>query len=233
MSTPHNQAEKGQIAKTVLMPGDPLRAKFIAETYLEDPSCVNTVRNCLMYTGAYKGKRVSVCASGMGMPSIGIYSYELFQFYDVERIIRVGSAGAYVAGLPLYQVVLADSAWSQSSYAACFSGDRDSIQYPSGELNEQLKKAAERLGYSLVEGRVHSSDNFYYAPGMKSPAVENGCVCVEMESFALFANAKALGKKAACLLTISDNLATHQETTAQQRQSSFTRMMEIALEASE
>ncbi len=234
MSTPHNGAEKGQIAKSVLMPGDPLRAKFVAEHFLEDAKLVNTVRNVLAYTGTYKGKPVSVMASGMGMPSIGIYSYELYQFYDVENIIRIGSAGSYDKDVKVYDLVLADSAYSESSYAKCQSGDPVEVQLPSEELNGKLKAAAEKLGLSMHVGRIHSGDVFYYEEGQPGAAYyrnEKECLCVEMESFALFHNAKVLGKKAACLLTISDSLVTHEETTAEERQNSFTNMMQVALEA--
>lgn len=234
MSTPHNGAEKGQIAKCVLMPGDPLRAKYVAENFLEDAKLVNTVRNAYAYTGTYKGKPVSVMASGMGMPSIGIYSYELYKFYDVESIIRIGSAGAYDKDLKLYDLVLADSAFSQSSYALCQSGDDSEIQYPDTNLNGKLLKAGRVLNIPVRLGRIHSGDVFYYEagqPGVEFYRGEKDCLCVEMESFALFHNAKVLGKKAACLLTISDSLVTHEETTAEERQNAFTNMMKVALEA--
>ncbi len=234
MATPHNGAEKGQIAKSVLMPGDPLRAKFVAEHFLEDAKLVNTVRNAYAYTGTYKGKPVSVMASGMGMPSIGIYSYELFKFYDVENIIRIGSAGAYDGNLKVYDLVLADSCFSESNYAKLQSGDEDEIQYPGKELNAKLEKAAEELNLPLHVGRIHSGDVFYYEegqPGYEYYRGEKDCLCVEMESFALFHNAKVLGKNAACILTISDSLVTHEETTAEERQNAFTNMMQVALEA--
>lgn len=234
MSTPHNGAEKGQIAKCVLMPGDPLRAKYVAENFLENAKLANTVRNAYAYTGTYKGKTVSVMASGMGMPSIGIYSYELYKFYDVESIIRIGSAGAYDKDLKLYDLVLADSAFSQSSYARCQSGDTSEIQYPDTNLNGRLLKAGRVLDIPVKIGRIHSGDVFYYEagqPGLEFYREEKDCLCVEMESFALFHNAKVLGKKAACLLTISDSLVTHEETTAEERQNAFTNMMKVALEA--
>lgn len=234
MSTPHNGAEKGQIAKCVLMPGDPLRAKYVAENFLKDAKLVNTVRNAFAYTGTYKGKPVSVMASGMGMPSIGIYSYELYKFYDVDSIIRIGSAGAYDKELKLYDLVLADSAYSQSSYAMCQSGDTSEIQYPDTNLNGRLLKAGRMLDIPVKLGRIHSGDVFYYEagqPGLEFYRGEKNCLCVEMESFALFHNAKVLGKKAACILTISDSLVTHEETTAEERQNAFTNMMKVALEA--
>lgn len=234
MSTPHNAANLGDVAKTVLMPGDPLRAKFIAETYLENPVQFNTVRNMFGYTGTYKGKKVSVMGSGMGMPSIGIYSYELFKFYDVENIIRIGSAGAYTDKLDLFDLVLADSAWSESSFAIAQAGVEGDIQYPSEDLNKALENAAQQLQTHITKARIHSSDVFYHEENVDDHNDfynKHQCVCVEMESFALFHNAKILGKQAACLLTISDSLVTHAVTTAEQRQSSFHHMMEVALEA--
>lgn len=234
MSTPHNAAQLGDIAKTVLMPGDPLRAKYIAETYLENPVEFNTVRNMFGYTGTYQGHKVSVMGSGMGMPSIGIYSYELYKFYDVENIIRIGSAGAYTDSLNLYDLVLAESAWSESTFALAQAGKSGDIQYPSNVLNEVIEKAADKLGKHVTKARIHSSDVFYHEENVDDHNdfyQKYGCVCVEMESFALFHNAKILGKKAACLLTISDSLVTHAGASAEERQTSFHNMMEVALEA--
>lgn len=232
MSTPHNSGKKEDIAKTVLMPGDPLRAKFIAENYLTDVVCFNTVRNMFGYTGTYKGARVTVMGSGMGMPSIGIYSYELFKFYDVENIIRIGSAGAYVKQLKLFDVVLATDAYSESSYALAFNNKNGHIAAPSASLNSMIEDVAARLKMELVEGRIHSSDVFYHGEDslyMKE-VDNNNCLAVEMESFALFTNAEYLGKNAACILTISDSLVTKEETTAEERQIAFNKMMILALE---
>lgn len=234
MGTPHNAAEANDIAKTVLMPGDPLRAKYIAETYLENPVQFNTVRNMFGYTGTYKGKKISVMGSGMGMPSIGIYSYELYKFYGVENIIRIGSAGAYTKDLELFDLVLAESAWSESSFAKAQANVDGDVLYPSKELNEKIKETATALHKPLREARIHSSDVFYHednVDGHNEFFEKHGCVCVEMESFALFHNANVLGKKAACLLTISDSLVTSAVTTAEERQTSFHNMMEVALEA--
>lgn len=234
MSTPHNQAEKGDFAKTVLMPGDPLRARFIAENFLENARLVNEVRGTYGFTGTYKGKPVSVMASGMGMPSMGIYSYELYHMYDVDNIIRVGSSGAYVKELNLYDVVLADSAWSESTFARVQNGCTEDILYPSGELNQKIKESAQKLGIPLTLTRVHSTDVFYCQDNVDDYREINRkhqCTCVDMESFALFHNARVLGKNAACLLTISDSFPTGEETTAKERQESFTNMMKIALEA--
>lgn len=233
MSTPHNNANKGDIAKTVLMPGDPLRAKFIAETFLSDVHEFNNVRNMFGYTGTYNGKQVSVMGSGMGMPSIGIYSYELFKEYDVDRIIRIGSAGSYSHDAKVYDVILATKAFSESSYAKVQSGYADDITYPSAQLNETIEMAARKLAIPLIKTGVHSSDVFYREGGLDyiKPIVAKGCIVVEMESFALFHNANVLNKQAACLLTVSDSFVSDDITTALERQNSFTNMMKIALEA--
>ena len=230
-------AEESQIAKAVLMPGDPLRAKFIAETFLENPRLVTDVRGMLGYTGTYQGHPVSVMGGGMGMPSIGIYSYELYSQYGVENIIRVGSAGSYTPKAKIFDVVLATGAYSESNYAVTQSGDTDDIQKPSEELNNALRASAKKQGIPLIEGTIHSSDVFYRQPSDEKPTYweklrdERGCLCVEMESFALFANAQVLGKNAACLLTISDSFVSPEITTAEERQTSFTAMMKVALGA--
>lgn len=237
MSTPHNRAENGDFAKTVLMPGDPLRAKFIAETFLENPRLVTDVRGMLGYTGTYQGRPVSVMGSGMGMPSIGIYSYELYTRYGVENIVRIGSAGSYTDKAKLFDVVLATGAYSESSYALTQNGDPEPMQKPDDRLNAALKASAAAQGIPLIEGNIHSSDVFYREASDEKPTYwerlrdEKGCVAVEMESFALFHNAKVLGKRAACLLTISDSFVSPEITTAEQRQTSFTAMMKVALGA--
>lgn len=234
--TPHIEAKgKEEIAKTVLMPGDPLRAKFVADTFLENVKQFNRVRNVLGYTGTYKGRRISVMASGMGMPSIGIYSYELFKFYDVENIIRIGSCGGYTSNLKLYDVILAKDVWSESSYAKVQSGYQSDIIEATPELNERLKKYASELDIPIHIERIHSSDVFYRENFEEYKEIyhKHGCAAVEMEAFALFHNAKILGKNAACLLTVSDNLETKEETTSEERQSAFTNMMKIALEMAE
>lgn len=231
MATAHNEAEKGEIARIVLMPGDPLRARHIAQTYLDQPVQFNAVRGMLGYTGEYRGRKVSVMGSGMGMPSIGIYSYELFRFYDVDAIIRVGSAGAYVSELNLFDLVLVDSAWSESTYALAQSGESQDVQQPDPQLNEIIRSAAQKLQVPLHEGRVHSSDVFYHEQDELARYRSHGCVCVEMESFALFHNARVCGKQAACLLTISDSLISGVQTSAAQRERAFGQMMETALES--
>ncbi|WP_036451680.1 purine-nucleoside phosphorylase [Mycoplasma buteonis] len=229
--TPHIQAKQGEIAKTVIMPGDPLRAKFIAETFL-DPGykLVNTVRNMFMFTGTYKGKPITVAGSGMGCPSIGIYSYELFKFYDVDRIIRIGSMGSYQAELGLYEVVLATEAYADSdAFRRIALGKEGQVAFPSSKLNDEIRSVAQNLKIKLNEGRVHSSDVFYSVIPVEERIATTQSVGVEMESYALFTNAEVTGKEAACLLTVSDNLITHEETSAEERQLAFTKMMEIAL----
>lgn len=233
--TPHIElADISKIAKTVIMPGDPLRAKLIADSYLDNVVQINNVRNMFGYTGDYKGRKVSVMGSGMGMPSMGIYSYELYSFYGVENIIRVGSAGSYASDLGLYEVVLAKDAWSESSYAKVQSGYDKLLIEPSATLNARILAAASNINVSVKELRIHSSDVFYRERFEDYIDInrEHGCACVEMEAFALFANAKVLNKHAACLLTISDSLVTHEATTSEERQNSFTKMLQIALEAS-
>lgn len=230
--TPHIDLEdKSLIAKTVLMPGDPLRAKFIADTYLTKVVQINTIRNMFGYTGYYGKKKVTVMGSGMGMPSIGIYSYELYNFYDVEKIIRIGSAGAYSPSLKLYDVLLVEKAYSESSYAKTMGVSNRKMLNASKPLNNRIIKASEKLDIPIHLVTIHSSDVFYRLnhEEFKDIYKNFGAEAVEMESFALFANAKALNKKAACLLTVSDSLVTHEATTAQERQEAFTKMMEIAL----
>lgn len=230
--TPHNSAKPGDIAKTVLMPGDPLRARFIAETFLENPVLVNDVRGIQGYTGTWKGQPVTVMASGMGMPSIGIYSYELYRDYGVENIIRIGSAGSYVKDVHVYDVVLATAAYSESTYAKTQSGFEGDTTLPSAALNDKLRTAAKTLEIDIKEGLIHSSDVFYRESSDYLEEIHaKGCVAVEMESFALFANAQVLGKNAACLLTISDSFVEDTITTPEERQKNFTQMMKIALDA--
>lgn len=231
--TPHIEAKEGEIAKTVLMPGDPLRAKMIADNYLEDVKLVSQVRNVYAFTGKYKGKEITVMASGMGMPSIGIYSYELFNMYNVDNIIRVGSAGAYTDKLKLYDVVLVESAYSESSYAKTQNGEKRDILYSNEEINKVIMDTAKEINQEVITGTIHSSDVFYQENNNFELKYEKyGCLACEMESFALFHNANVSGKKAACLVTISDSLVTHEATTSEERQNSFNAMIKLALEAS-
>ena len=229
--TPHNAAGEGEIAKTVLMPGDPLRAKFIADTYLQDVVCFNKVRNMLGYTGTYKGKRVSVMGSGMGMPSIGIYSYELFHFYEVDSIIRIGTAGGISDNVKLRDVVIGMGASTNSNYAAQYKLPGTFAPIADFDLLRKAVLAAEKLNIKTVVGNVLSSDTFY---GDDKDANDlwrkMNVLAVEMEAAALYMNAARAGKKALCILTISDHIYTGEALSAEDRQSTFQDMMKIALE---
>ena len=234
MSTPHINAEPGDFARSVLMPGDPLRAKFIADTFLEDAKLVTSVRNVLGFTGTYNGKRVSVMASGMGIPSMGIYSYELFNVYGVENIIRIGTTGSYIPELKLFDTILATGAYSESTYAKTQSGETRDTLYPSEELNTVIREKAAALNIPLKEGIVHSGDVFYMDKAHSDVSWfvnEKKCICAEMESFGLFHTANTLGRKAACLLSVSDSVISPEATTHEQRRVAFVNMMKIALEA--
>ena len=229
--TAHISAKVGDIAKTVIMPGDPNRAKHIAEKYLDNYKCINEVRGMLGFTGTYKGKPVTVMASGMGMPSMGIYSYELFKFYDVDNIIRVGSMGSYDPHLKVYDCVLADEVYSDSSFALVQNGYTKHNMFPSPSLNEKIKKAASNLNINIYKDRIYSGDVFYKQDEDYKEMYDSlGCLGVEMESFALFHNANILNKNASCLLTVSNSFVTGEETTSEEREKSFNQMIEIALE---
>lgn len=230
--TPHISCDdKNKIAKTVLMPGDPLRAKYIADTYLTDVVLVNDVRNNLGYTGFYKDKLVTVMSSGMGMASIGIYSYELFKYYDVENIIRIGSCGAYVADLDVFDVLICKDAYSESSFGHELNGYEDIISSDE-KLFDKLVESAKKNNISYKVGRCHSSDIFYRLNDdyLNKVVNEKKCSVVEMEAYALFSNARALNKHAACILTVSDSFVTGKKATSQERVNSFNNMMIIALE---
>lgn len=231
MSTPHISAKKGEIAETILLPGDPLRAKFIADTYLEDVVQFNAVRNMLGYTGTYKGKRISVMGTGMGIPSIGIYSYELIHFYGVKNLIRVGSCGAYDEKLNLYDIIFGMGACTNSDYANQYGLRGTFSAIASWDLLYKAKQIADEKGIEVTIGNVFSSDVFYnpnFDDYKKWAAM--GVLAVEMEAYALYCNAVAAGVNALSILTVSDSLAKNLETTAEEREKSFTKMMEIALE---
>ena len=228
--TPHIAAKPGDFAETVLMPGDPLRSKFIAETFLENPVLVNNTRGVQGYTGTYKGKRVSVMASGMGMPSIGIYSYELFNFYDVKNIIRVGTAGVVRPDLKVRDIVIGQGACTNSNYVNQFDLPGTFAPICSYDLLKKAVDAAEKLGVTPVVGNLYSSDAFYDDSMGLSKWQKMGVLAVEMEAAALYMNAARAGKNALAICTISDNPFTGEVTTAEERQMTFTKMMEIALE---
>ena len=227
--TPHNSAKAGEIAKTVIMPGDPLRAQFIAEHFLENVREVSHVRGMLAYTGTYKGKEISVMGHGMGIPSVGIYTYELYKFYGVENIIRTGTCGGRGEGMDLYDVVLVDRAYSESSFADYAFGYKEDVMYPSEKLVNAMSATAEKAGKRIWKGTVESSDAFYFDEQVAAERPKKyDILAVEMESFGLFANARYLGKNAACILTVSD--IAGKETTPEERQTAFNDMIRIALD---
>ena len=228
--TPHNGAGPGEIAETVLMPGDPLRAKFIAENYLGGVKCFNTVRNMLGFTGTYRGRPVSVMGGGMGIPSVGIYTYELYHFYGVENIIRIGSAGGIADGVALRDVVAGMGACTDSNYAAQYRLPGTFAPVADYGLLTRAVSAAEALGIPVKVGNVLSSDTFYGDDGNALLSWKKmGVLAVEMEAAALYMNAARAGKKALCLLTISDRPLAGESLPAEERQTGFTRMMEVAL----
>ncbi len=226
--TPHNGAKLGDIAETVIMAGDPLRVKFMADNFLENPVEFNHVRNMLGFTGTYKGKRVSVMGHGMGIPSIGIYTYELFNFYGVKTIIRVGSAGSLSTDLHLGDLVLAMGSCTNSNYAMQYELPGTYAPIADFDLLRGAADACERLGYRYKVGNVFSSDLFYNENPHNDKWINMGVLAVEMEAPALYMNAARAGCRALCICTISDHIITGEETTAEERQTSFTHMMEVA-----
>ena len=228
--TPHINAPEGAFAETVLMPGDPLRSRFIAENFLDNPELVNNVRGVQGYTGYWQGKRVSVMASGMGMPSIGIYSYELFHFYDVKNIIRIGSAGAMSEKLKLMDIVAGMSAYTDSNFGSQFGIRGNLAPCCSYELLSKAVEAGKKIGKEIICGPLYSSDVFYDEGGNSMALRKLGVLAVEMESAALYLNAARAGKNALCLCTISDSIVTGESMPAEQRQVSFREMMQIALD---
>lgn len=232
--TPHISSKKEDIAKTVLCPGDPLRAKYIAENFLENPRLVNSVRNILAYTGTYKGKEITVFASGMGMPSMGIYCYELYKFYDVETIIRIGSCGAYNDTLNLMDTVLVKQSYTEGNFAKALNNKDCHLIEADADLNDKIKQTAQKLNINCIEGNALCSECFdYYIEDInvllnRLPADLKISAC-EMEAFALFYTAKYLNKKAACLLTVVDSHYKKQEISAEDREKSLNDMIVLAL----
>lgn len=228
----HISAKPGEIADIVLMPGDPLRAKFIAEKYLTDCQLVSSTRNIYYFTGNYQGKRITVGASGMGCPSIGIYSYELYTEYGVDTIIRIGTCGAYTTDLKVFDLINVDAAVSESSFAKYAWGIESEIISHQGDVFETINTTASKKQLLLNSCHIHSSDIFYRKESSTPEvAARHNCLAVEMEAFALFANAMHLGKKAATLLTVSDVIPTHEFISADQREKALLPMMELALDA--
>ena len=229
--TPHIAAKLGDFADTVLMPGDPLRSKFIADNFLENAVLVNNVRGVNGYTGYYKGKRVSVMASGMGQPAIGIYSYELFNFYDVKNIIRIGSSGSFDKDLHARDIIIAMGACTNSNYAMQYNLPGTFCPIADFDLVRRAAELCEKAGVNYKVGNIFSSDTFYDDANSGMQWAKMGVLGVEMESAALYCNAARAGKKALCICTVSDSFIYPEEnTTAEERQNSFTKMMEIALE---
>ena len=230
MSTPHNSAQKGDFAKTVLMPGDPLRAQFVAETFLENAKLVNNVRGIQGYTGTYRGVPVSVMASGMGMPSMGIYSYELFTEYDVDNIIRIGSAGALSTKLKLHDIVAGIAACTDSNYPAQYGLHGTFAPVASYELLTAAVDAAKKLGVAVHVGSLFSSDKFYDASNSTLDWAKMGVLATEMETAALYCNAAYTHKRALALCSITDSLVTHEQLPHEERRTTLVNMIRIALE---
>lgn len=233
--TPHIEAKKEDVASIVIMPGDPLRAKFIAENYLENYKLINEVRGMLGYTGYYKGKEVTIMGSGMGMPSIGIYSYELYKFYDVESIIRVGSCGGYSKDCKLFDIILADSAYTEGNFALTFNDNDCHLIESSKELSETIYNCSKNMNIDLYRGTILTSEGFDFYIDLKGmiDRIPNNVnvIGAEMEAFALFYTAKALNKKAACLATVVDRHDEKKQASIEDREKALIKMIELALES--
>ena len=235
--TPHIEAKKSEIAKTVLMPGDPLRAKYIAENFLQDYKLVNKVRNIYAYTGKYKGKEITVMASGMGIPSMGIYAYELYKVYEVENIIRIGSCGGYSDSLDLFDTILVDKSYTESNFAYTFNDEKCNISSATEKINNIIEKTAKESNIKYVKGNVLCSDCFdLYIPKLNEllgrlPKDLN-IIAAEMESFVLFYLANLLNKQAACLLTVVDIPTKKNQISSEEREKNLNNMIELALESS-
>lgn len=227
--TPHIEAKKGEIAKTVIMPGDPKRAKFIADNYLKDVKLVSSVRGILALTGTYNNKEVTIMASGMGMPSIGIYSYELYKFYEVEEIIRIGTCGALQNEVNIKDIIIPTEAYTSSNFAYQHSGKSKNKEYPSDDLNEKLIETAKRIDINILTGTINTSDLFY-AEYEDQKVKENNCLAEEMETFALFYIANSLNKKASSVLTVTDHILKGQKLTSEEREQSLNDAIKIILE---
>ena len=236
MATPHNAAEPGDFAKTVLMPGDPNRAKLFAEKYLENPRLVNDVRNMFAYTGTYKGHPVSIMASGMGMPSMGIYCYELYTAYGVENIIRIGSCGGYTEDLDIFDLAIFEKSYTEGNFSLALNNVEEHIVESDSYINEKLEEAVNKLGYKVKRTNVDCIETFdWYNQDFKKfyerIPKDLGITCAEMETFALFYTAKVLGKRAACIATVVDSQYYKKQVSAEEREKGVNRMVEVALEA--
>ena len=229
--TVHIESNKEDISKNILMPGDPKRCEYIAKNYLQDYKIVNNVRGMTAYTGYYKGKRITIFPSGMGIPSMGIYSYELYKYYDVENIIRIGSCGGYNHTLKLKDIILVDNSYSQSTYAKYLDGYQDNLVKSTKNLNDIILKTSNGLSMNIIKGTICSTDVFYEKDYKNKPIEEYNILGVEMESFALFNNARTLEKNAACLLTVSDLFFSEDKLTSLEREQNLNEMIVLALES--
>lgn len=229
--TVHIESNKEDVSKNILMPGDPKRCEYIAKNYLQDYKIVNNVRGMTAYTGYYKGKRITIFPSGMGIPSMGIYSYELYKYYDVENIIRIGSCGGYNHTLKLKDIILVDNSYSQSTYAKYLDGYQDNLVKSTKNLNDIILKTSNELNMNIIKGTICSTDVFYEKDYKNKPIEEYNILGVEMESFALFNNARTLGKNAACLLTVSDLFFSEDKLTSLEREQNLNEMIVLALES--
>ena len=229
--TVHIESNKEDISNNILMPGDPKRCEYVAKNYLQDYKIVNNVRGMTAYTGYYKGKRITIFPSGMGIPSMGIYSYELYKYYDVENIIRIGSCGGYNHTLKLKDIILVDNSYSQSTYAKYLDGYQDNLVKSTKNLNDIILKTSNELNMNIIKGTICSTDVFYEKDYKNKPIEEYNILGVEMESFALFNNARTLGKNAACLLTVSDLFFSEDKLTSLEREQNLNEMIVLALES--
>ena len=231
--TPHNEAKKEDIAKIVLMPGDPLRAKYIAENFMENARLVNSVRGMFAYTGTYKGTEITVMGHGMGIPSVGIYTHELFKFYDVDCIIRIGSCGGYIQDLELKDIIVVNEGYSESTFAEIYDGNKEHSIAAKNSCNDVILETAKEMNLSVVQGNVHSTDAFYSETAdLKELYEKYGCIGVEMESFALFTNATLLNKRASTILMVSDSFLFDDKLSSIEREQGLDNLIILALEAS-
>lgn len=228
--TPHNEAKLGEIAKTVIMPGDPNRVQFIVDNYLENSKLVNSVRGILAYTGTYKGKEVTIMASGMGMPSMGIYATELFNVYEVDRIIRIGTCGGLKEDVKVNDILLAEQAYTNSNFAYALTGNNINIETSSEILNKKVLETAQKLNIDINKAIINTSDIFY-TEYIEPKIKEMNCEAVEMETFALLFLAKHFNKEATSILTVSDNLITHEELSPEERETKLKNAIVLALES--
>ena len=236
MPTPHNEANINDIAKTVIMPGDPLRAKYIAENFLENYKLVNQVRGMYAYTGTYNKKRITIMASGMGMPSMGIYAYELYKFYNVENIIRIGSCGSYMPNLKLFDIILTNKVFSESNFALTLNNDNCHIIESDKDLNSVIEKTADITNINIVKGNTICTDCFgLYMPDinkfLERVPDDFNPIAAEMEAFALFYVSKMLNKKASCLMSVVDSKYIKEVATPEERQTRLNNMIKLALES--